>query len=99
MNSSMESNHYMYVVECRDKSYYTGYTNNLEKRLSMHNNGTGAKYTRGRRPVQLIYVETFTTKREAMQAEYRFKQLTKKEKTAYIESRDTDANTKKLSGT
>lgn len=87
----------MYVVECRDQTYYTGYTNNLEKRLSMHNKGTGAKYTRGRRPVRLVYFETFEAKGTAMQAEYRFKQLTKEQKIAYIESRDKYANTKKLS--
>lgn len=93
----MENNHYMYVVECNDKTYYTGYTNNLKKRLSMHNNGTGAKYTRGRRPVLLVYFEVFETKQAAMQAEYCFKQLKRKQKQAYMESRDKDANTEKLS--
>ncbi len=87
----------MYVVECNDKTYYTGYTNNLEKRIAMHNNGVGAKYTRGRTPISLVYFEVFTTKRAAMQAEYQFKQLTRKQKQVYIESRDKDANTKKLS--
>lgn len=65
----------MYVLECSDGTYYTGYTNRLEQRVSMHNEGKGAKYTRGRTPVNLVYQQSFPTKREAMQAEYRFKQL------------------------
>ena len=60
--------------------YYAGYTNNLEKRVRVHNEGKGAKYTRARRPVNCIYYETFETKQEAMQAEYAFKQLTRKQK-------------------
>jgi putative endonuclease len=78
------SKHYFYVVECRDASFYTGYTNNLEHRVKMHNQGKGAKYTRGRTPVELIYYETFETKTEAMQAEYRFKQLTRKGKQKWM---------------
>lgn len=88
---------YMYVVKCKDNTLYTGYTNNLKKRIDMHNKGTGAKYTKSRRPVQLCYVETFETKREAMQAEYKFKQLTRKQKLAYIESRKIDEVTEELS--
>lgn len=88
---------YMYVVKCKDNTLYTGYTNNLEKRIMMHNKGNGAKYTKSRRPVQLCYVETFETKREAMQAEYKFKQLTRKQKLAYIESRKTDEVTEEFS--
>ncbi|MGM9928016.1 MAG: GIY-YIG nuclease family protein [Bacillus sp. (in: firmicutes)] len=76
----MENKHYMYVLECKDGTYYTGYTNCLERRLRMHNDGKGAKYTKGRRPVRLIYQQAFETKREAMQAEYRFKQLSRTEK-------------------
>lgn len=72
--------HYFYVLECRDHTYYAGYTNNLEHRVKMHNEGKGAKYTRGRTPVELIYYETFDTKTEAMKAEYHFKQLTRKDK-------------------
>ena len=79
-NYFMESNHYMYVLQCNDGTYYTGYTNCLEKRISMHNEGKGAKYTRGRTPVTLIYYRVYSTKREAMQAEYQFKQLSRQEK-------------------
>ena len=70
----------MYVLECKDGTYYTGYTNRLEQRINMHNEGKGAKYTRGRTPVRLIYKECYETKQEAMKAEYYFKQLTRKQK-------------------
>lgn len=76
--------HLFYVLECNDGSYYAGYTNDLEKRLRMHNEGKGAKYTRAKRPVRCIYFEHYATKREAMQMEYHFKQLTRKAKEQYI---------------
>ena len=75
---------YMYVVRCKDDTLYTGYTTNLERRIRQHNEGKGAKYTRARRPVHLIFAETFNSKKEAMQAEYAFKQKTKAQKLAYI---------------
>ncbi len=87
---------YMYVLECSDKTLYTGYTNNLEKRVETHNKGTGAKYTKIRRPVKLIFSETFETKKEAMQAEYRFKQLSRQQKLKYIESRNVDEDAEEL---
>jgi putative endonuclease len=94
----MENKHYVYVVQCRDDSYYTGYTTNVEKRIDTHNNGTGAKYTRARRPVNLLYYEEYETKSDALKAEYRFKQLNRKQKEEYIrESRNEDVATKKLS--
>ena len=71
---------YTYIVKCSDGTYYTGWTNNLEKRIQSHNSGTGAKYTRPRLPVTLVYYETFVTKQEGMRREYAIKQLTKKEK-------------------
>lgn len=87
----MENNkYYLYVLECKDGSYYAGYTNNLERRIQMHNEGKGAKYTRAKRPVQLIYYECFATKQEAMRAEYYFKKLTRKEKEHYIHSERDD---------
>lgn len=78
------TDHLFYVLECKDGSYYAGYTNDLEKRIRVHNEGKGAKYTRARKPVHCIYHECFETKREAMQAEYRFKQLTRDAKERYI---------------
>ncbi|WP_138420016.1 GIY-YIG nuclease family protein [Aquibacillus sediminis] len=75
-----QDNHYVYILHCKDGSYYTGYTNNLEHRLHMHEIGKGAKYTRGRGPFQLVYKQLFTSKRKAMQMEYKIKQLSRKEK-------------------
>lgn len=71
---------YTYIVRCRDGSLYTGWTNNLEKRLKDHNSGRGAKYTKSRRPVLLAYYEEFATKEEAMRREWEIKQLSRKEK-------------------
>ena len=65
----MDHKAYMYVVECSDGSYYTGYTTDVKKRLAVHNSGKGAKYTRPRLPVKLIYIEGFASKEEAMSAE------------------------------
>lgn len=82
----MEKNKYFfYVVKCDDGSYYAGYTNDLERRINTHNEGKGARYTRGRRPVQLLYYEEFESKSEALRAEYRFKQLSRKEKEKHIQ--------------
>ncbi|WP_172373741.1 GIY-YIG nuclease family protein [Sporosarcina jiandibaonis] len=77
--------HLFYVLECKDGSYYAGYTNNLERRVHMHNEGKGAKYTRAKRPVRCIYFEKFESKSAAMRAEYQFKQLTRDAKERYIE--------------
>lgn len=76
--------HLFYVLECNDSSYYAGYTNDLEKRVRIHNEGKGAKYTRAKLPVRCIYHETYETKREAMQAEYQFKQLNREKKERYM---------------
>lgn len=92
-----KSSHYFYVVECADGSYYAGYTNSLEKRIETHNKGKGARYTRARRPVTLKYVETYEDKRTAMQAEYSFKQLKRKQKEEYIRKGEYYVAAKKLS--
>lgn len=76
--------HIFYVLECADDSYYAGYTNDLTKRVNVHNSGKGAKYTRARRPVSCIYQEAFETKQLAMKAEYAFKQLKKSDKIDYM---------------
>lgn len=83
----MENKAYMYVLECADGSLYTGYTTDLEKRLKMHNSGKGAKYTRSRLPVVLIFHEEFPTKQEAMSAEALFKRKTRQAKLTYITQR------------
>ena len=72
---------YTYMVKCADGTLYTGWTNCVEKRLKAHNEGkAGAKYTRAKRPVELVYYEGYATKEEAMRREYAIKQLTRKEK-------------------
>ena len=72
----------VYLLRCRDGTLYTGCTNNLPHRLCAHNEGKGAKYTRARRPVVLVYQEQFVTKEEAMRREAAIKQMTRKEKLA-----------------
>jgi len=76
---------YTYIVECKDGTLYTGWTNNLEKRIADHNDGKGAKYTRARKPVTLVYYETFEEKKEAMKREYEIKHLSRQEKKKLIE--------------
>lgn len=76
--------HYTYLVECKDHTFYIGYTNDLEKRIKTHNAGKGAKYTRGRIPVILRYYEEYETKTEAMKREYELKKLTRGEKEKLI---------------
>lgn len=76
---------YTYIVECKDKTFYTGWTNHLQKRIKAHNDGKGAKYTKSRLPVQLVYYEVYETKQEAMRREYEIKQLTRKQKKKLIE--------------
>ena len=71
---------YTYIVKCSDGSFYTGWTNNLEKRIASHNTGKGAKYTKSRCPVELVYFEEFETKTEAMRREYEIKQLKREKK-------------------
>ena len=76
---------YTYIVECADGTLYTGWTNCLEKRLKAHNGGrNGAKYTKTKRPVSLVYYEGFFSKEEAMQREYQIKQLTRERKLELI---------------
>lgn len=79
---------YTYILQCSDNTFYTGWTNHLEERVKAHNAGRGAKYTKSRTPVKLIYYETFETKQEAMQREYQIKQYTRKEKEDLIQNAD-----------
>lgn len=75
---------YVYILKCNDESLYTGWTNNLEKRLKAHALGKGAKYTKARLPVQLVYHEEFEDKILAMKREYEIKQLTRVKKLELI---------------
>ena len=76
---------YTYILKCSDNTLYTGWTNNLEKRIKDHNDGKGAKYTKARRPVELVYYEIFETKDDAMKREYAIKQLTRTQKMLLIQ--------------
>ncbi|MFE8698986.1 GIY-YIG nuclease family protein [Cytobacillus sp. FJAT-53684] len=80
----MEPNHYFYVLHCKDGSMYAGYTNNLARRIKLHNEGKGAKYTRGRGPVELIFSKAYDNKGDALRAEYEFKQWTRKRKEDFL---------------
>ena len=84
--AASEGRNYTYLLECADGSLYCGWTNDLEKRVSAHNAGRGAKYTRSRRPVRLVYQEAFATKEEAMRREWELKQLTRAQKKRLIEA-------------
>lgn len=75
---------YVYIVECCDHTFYTGWTNDLYKRVETHNARKGAKYTKARIPVKLVYYECFDSKIEAMKREYQIKQLSRKEKIKLI---------------
>ena len=76
----------VYILECADQTLYTGCTNNVEKRLSEHNTSkTGAKYTRARRPVKLVYVENKTTRSKALAREAAIKRMTRAEKVRMIQ--------------
>lgn len=83
---------YTYIIKCADNTFYTGWTTDLKKRLATHNSGKGAKYTRHRIPVALVYYEKFATKQEAMRREYQIKQLSRQEKEALIASHPAGTN-------
>lgn len=77
---------YVYILQCGDDSYYTGYAVDLQRRLEEHQQGEGCKYTRGRLPVKLVYWEELSSKSEAMQREYQIKQLKRSQKNNLINS-------------
>lgn len=80
----MEQGNFTYILECSDGTLYTGWTDDLERRVKAHNAGKGAKYTKSRRPVKLVYFESFSTKQEAMRREWEIKQLKRQEKEIMI---------------
>lgn len=75
---------YTYILECNDGTFYTGWTNNIDKREETHNKGLGAKYTKSRLPVKVVYFEIFETKKEAMKREWEIKKLKRKNKERLI---------------
>ena len=75
---------YIYILECADSSLYCGWTNDIDRRVVAHNSGKGAKYTRSRLPVRLVYMEEFATKEEALSREWAIKKLTREDKLSLI---------------
>ena len=80
----------MYILKCSDGTYYTGYTTDQKRRTQTHNSGKGAKYTRARIPVELIYTEEYDDRIEAQRREYAIKQLPRAEKEKLIKSKRSD---------
>jgi putative endonuclease len=78
------TDHYVYVIECADGSFYTGYTTDVDRRVAEHDAGEGAKYTRGRTPVTLRHVESFESRSAAMSREHAIKSLSRREKERLI---------------
>ena len=78
---------HIYIIKCSDKTLYTGITTDVERRLDEHNSSTGAKYTRGRGPVELLYTAEFEDKPAASKEEYRIKQMTRADKLKFIENK------------
>ena len=79
---------YVYMLRCKDGSLYTGYTDDPERRLAVHNSGKGAKYTRSRLPVILVYTETFADKSEALRREVAIKKMKKEAKEALLNAKE-----------
>jgi len=80
--------HYVYVLACADETLYTGYTTDVARRVAEHDAGEGAKYTRGRTPVELVHVESFDTRSAAMSREHEIKQLSRPQKKRLIAESD-----------
>ena len=81
-----QGRYHVYIVRCKDGTFYTGATNDLDKRLASHNAGNGAKYVRGRGPVRVVYAKAYRDYTRALQAERALKQLTRTQKAALIRS-------------
>ncbi|MDS0220124.1 GIY-YIG nuclease family protein [Haloarcula sp. S1AR25-5A] len=90
--TTTRSPYYVYVLHCSDDTFYTGYTTDVERRVREHDAGDGAKYTRGRTPVELVHVETFDSQSAAMSRECEIKQYTRAEKERLIEASEAEAD-------
>lgn len=77
---------FVYMLRCKDDSLYTGWTNDLKHRLAMHNSGRGAKYTRGRGPLELVYSEELPDKEAALRRECAIKKLRREQKLALLQT-------------
>lgn len=76
----------VYILQCRDGAYYTGFTSNLERRLKLHDSGQGAKYLRGKGPLKVVYVKAYTYYKNALHAERNIKKLARKQKEEMVKS-------------
>lgn len=88
--------YYVYILECHDGTYYTGYTNDLNRRVAVHNAKKGAKYTRGRTPVRLVYYEMFAEKSDALKREHSIKKMTRSEKEKLIHMKRSEVDYEEL---
>jgi putative endonuclease len=87
--------HYVYMARCANGALYTGYSNNVDRRIAAHNAGKGGRYTRANRPIELLACWSFATKRDALQTEYAIKQLPRQKKLALLINK-TDVNSAPL---
>ena len=90
----METNWYLYILRCKDGTLYTGITTDVDKRLEAHRSGKGAKYTRGRSPLELVYRETCGSHSEALKRERKIKSLTREDKEKLLESEENQERTR-----
>ena len=90
MKAKRKGKHFVYIVQCSNNTYYTGYTPDIEKRLRLHNAGKGAKYTRDRRPVKLVWCKEYRYFKPAFITEKRIKNLTRKQKEALVSGKRLD---------
>ena len=78
--------YFVYIVECKNGTYYTGYTNNLENRVKLHNSGRGAKYLKGKLPVKLVFAKPYRYYKNALNKEKEVKKFSRREKEALVRS-------------
>jgi len=90
LKSIRRGRHFVYILECQDGTYYTGYTSNIENRIKLHNSGRGAKYTRDRRPVRLAWKKEYGYFKPAFLKEVRIKKLTRKQKEKLVRGKRLD---------
>ena len=87
---NLRERNYVYLLRCADDSLYCGWTTDLEGRIAAHNNGTGAKYTKSRRPVELVYFEEYENRHEALSREWHIKRLSRAEKLHLLEKAEEE---------
>ena len=92
METKKEKTWRLYIIECSDGSLYTGITNDIKRRLELHNNGKASRYTRSRRPVTLIHTKRCKSRSDALKKEYALKQLSRNEKEGYLKKHGKSRN-------